>query len=190
MLRTAIGIADALDHAHRHSVVHRDLKPANIMLIRDGVKLLDFGLAQLMECDEDAVADPTRSARLTAAGTIVGTVPCMAAEQIEGRDVDARADIVAFGVVLYEMVCGRRRNETSVLGRVSAAWTLFPIHGGEPQPVPSLTDEETPLHWSHNGRYVYTVRTARGARDAAVDVFRIDQAPRSTHAPRRTARRD
>ena len=106
-LRTAIQIADALDHAHRHGVVHRDLKPGNIMLTRDSVKLLDFGLAKLKERDEQVPTEATKSA-LTDAGTIVGTVPYMAPEQIEGHEVDARTDIFSFGVVLYEMVCGRR----------------------------------------------------------------------------------
>ena len=102
-LRVAIGIADALDHAHRHGVVHRDLKPSNIMLTRDSVKLLDFGLAKLKERDEQVLTDATKSA-LTDAGTIVGTVPYMAPEQIEGHEVDARTDIFSFGVVLYEML--------------------------------------------------------------------------------------
>ena len=77
------------------------------MLTRDSVKLLDFGLAKLKERDEQVPTDATKSA-LTDAGTIVGTVPYMAPEQIEGREVDARTDIFSFGVVLYEMVCGRR----------------------------------------------------------------------------------
>jgi eukaryotic-like serine/threonine-protein kinase len=107
-LRTAIGIADALDHAHRIGVVHRDLKPSNIMLTRESVKLLDFGLAKLTARDEEQLTDSTWSAQLTDVGIIMGTVPYMAPEQIEGREVDARTDIFALGVVLYEMVAGRR----------------------------------------------------------------------------------
>ena len=78
------------------------------MLTRDSVKLLDFGLAKLKERDEEAPIDATRSERLTEVGSIAGTVPYMAPEQIEGRDVDGRTDIFAFGVVLFEMLCGRR----------------------------------------------------------------------------------
>ena len=132
-LRTAIGIADALDHAHRHGVVHRDLKPSNVMLTRDSVKLLDFGLAKLKERDEQAPTDATRSARLTDVGTIVGTVPYMAPEQIEGREVDARTDIFSFGVVLYEMVCGRRP-----FAGDSRASLMAAIVAAEPPPLSSL----------------------------------------------------
>ena len=109
-LRTAGQIADALDHAHRQGVTHRDLKPANIMLTREGVKILDFGLAKLR--DDPAPATSTTftalAAPLTEVGTIVGTLPYMSPEQVEGRQIDARSDIFSFGVVLYEMVTGRR----------------------------------------------------------------------------------
>ncbi len=132
-LRAAIQIADALDHAHRHGVVHRDLKPGNIMLTRDGVKLLDFGLAKLTERDDQVPIEATRSERLTEAGIIVGTVPYMAPEQIEGRDVDARTDIFSFGVVLYEMVCGRRPFAGNSRASLMAA-----IVAVEPQPPASL----------------------------------------------------
>jgi eukaryotic-like serine/threonine-protein kinase len=132
-LRAAIQIADGLDHAHRHGVVHRDLKPANIMLTRDRVKLLDFGLAKLKERDEQVPIDATQSERLTEAGIIVGTVPYMAPEQIEGREVDARTDIFSFGVVVYEMVCGRRPFEGDSRASLMAA-----IVAAEPPPPSSL----------------------------------------------------
>jgi hypothetical protein len=132
-LRTATGIADALDYAHRSGVVHRDLKPANVMLTRDSVKLLDFGLARLTEHDEQTLRNPTKSVRLTDAGTIIGTVPYMAPEQIEGREVDARTDIFALGVILYEMISGRRPffadSRASLMAAVVAA---------EPPPLSSL----------------------------------------------------
>jgi hypothetical protein len=132
-LRTAIGIADALDHAHRLGVVHSDVKPANVMLTRDGVKLLDFGLAKLKDRDEQGLADLTRSARLTEIGTIVGTVPYMAPEQIEGHDVDARTDIFAFGILLHEMLSGQRP-----FSGESRAALMAAIVAAEPPPLSSL----------------------------------------------------
>ena len=132
-LRTAIQIADALDHAHRHGVVHRDLTPRNIMLTRDSVKLLDFGLAKLKERDEELPSAGTQSARLTEVGTIVGTVPYMAPEQIEGRDVDSRTDVFSFGVVLYEMLCGRRP-----FAGDSRAALMAAIVAAEPPPLSPL----------------------------------------------------
>ncbi len=139
-LRTAAAIADALAHAHRQGVVHRDLKPANIMLTRDGVKLLDFGLATLKDRDEQLPADPTQSARLTDAGTIVGTAPYMAPEQIEGRDVDARTDIFAFGIVLYQMVSGRLPfvgdSRASLMAAIVAAEPAPLADGSPPVPAP------------------------------------------------------
>lgn len=108
-IRYAVDIARGLDAAHRQRVVHRDLKPSNIMITRSGVKLLDFGLAKAIEPAGQSAAGSTIAATaVTAPGTVLGTVPYMAPEQIEGKAVDARADIFAFGCVIYEMASGRR----------------------------------------------------------------------------------
>ena len=122
-LRTAIEIAEALAAAHAQGIVHRDLKPGNVMLTQAGVKLLDFGLARL--CGPDgSVPSPATSAVSSgqvAPGLVLGTLQYMAPEQLEGKDVDARADIFAFGAVVYEMVTGRKAFEgNSQLSLISA----------------------------------------------------------------------
>src|SRR5688572_2386813 len=106
-------IADALDAAHELGIVHRDLKPANIKLREDGtVKVLDFGLAKLGSDTADASSfgslSPTLSAAFTGAGTILGTAAYMAPEQARGRKVDKRADVWAFGCVLFEILAGAK----------------------------------------------------------------------------------
>jgi Tol biopolymer transport system component len=109
-------IADALEAAHEAGIVHRDLKPANIKIRADGtVKVLDFGLAKAMDpagaSGADAMNSPTLTARATQMGMIIGTAAYMAPEQARGRAVDRRADIWAFGVILYEILTGRRAFE-------------------------------------------------------------------------------
>ncbi|HEV2350980.1 MAG TPA: protein kinase [Terriglobia bacterium] len=121
LLKIGMGIADALDKAHRKGLTHRDLKPANIMLTKSGSKLMDFGLAKpaplgavggtglapllsaAMTADGPSPASP-----ITSAGSIIGTIQYMSPEQIEGKEADARSDIFAFGATLYEMATGAR----------------------------------------------------------------------------------
>jgi len=136
-LQVAIQIADALDKAHRHGITHRDLKPGNVMLTKAGAKLLDFGLAKLRPAGTGATtglsAAPTMSVALTGEGTILGTVQYMAPEQIEGQEADARTDIFAFGVLLYEMLTGRKAFEGK-----SHASLMGAILKDEPPPMSTL----------------------------------------------------
>lgn len=133
----ATEIADALDEAHRRGIVHRDLKPANVMLTRAGTKLLDFGVAVLEGGEHDT--DPVDV--LTREGTILGTLPYMAPEQLEGKSSDARTDLFAFGAILYEMVTGRRAfTGSSRASVIAAVLTADPplLTGSEPPVPPAL----------------------------------------------------
>ncbi|MFY9530333.1 MAG: protein kinase [Candidatus Acidiferrales bacterium] len=126
VLQYAIEIADALDKAHRKGVTHRDLKPGNVMLSKSGSKLLDFGLAKLKPEAAPATVPfsqlPTAKDAITAQGTILGTLQYMAPEQLEGKEADARTDIFAFGVVVYEMATGKKafegKSQASVIGAI------------------------------------------------------------------------
>ncbi len=112
LLDTAVQISDALAAAHRQGVVHRDLKPSNIVVGEDGrLKILDFGLAKLREEGEGpgpASEAATQSLPLTGAGHVLGTLPYMSPEQVEGRPVDARSDLFSLGLILHEMATGQR----------------------------------------------------------------------------------
>ena len=145
-LEVATQIADALAAAHKQGVVHRDLKPGNVMLTKTGAQLLDFGLARLTAHGEQPAVEsltsaPTKQAPLTAQGSILGTLPYMAPEQVEGKPADARTDLWALGTVVYEMVTGRRAFEaSSPTSLVGAILEREPAAMAERQPLtpPSL----------------------------------------------------
>jgi serine/threonine protein kinase/Tol biopolymer transport system component len=142
VLDCALQIADALIAIHRHGIVHRDLKPGNVMLTDAGAKLLDFGLAKVQGVATAVGADgPSPGGSLLAAGTstAAGTLPYMTPEQLDRKEIDHRADIFAFGAVLYEMVTGRKAFDAADRAQVADS-----IREGHPAPLPADISRQLP----------------------------------------------
>jgi len=143
VLNIGLEVSEALDVAHRAGIIHRDLKPGNIMLTKSGAKLMDFGLAKARPADvgagPGAELAATRTMRglgpmppLSGAGQVIGTIQYMSPEQLEGKEADERSDIFAFGLVLYEMLTGKRAFDGA-----SPASVISAIMTGEPAPMPA-----------------------------------------------------
>jgi hypothetical protein len=140
-LRVGLQVCEALEAAHENGVIHRDLKPANIQLTPTGdVKVLDFGLAKAFDMagpSSDASISPTVTSAGTMAGTILGTAAYMSPEQAHGRPVDRRADIWAFGCVLYELLTGKLAFQgESVSDTLASVLKFEPDHASLPSEVP------------------------------------------------------
>jgi TolB-like protein/tRNA A-37 threonylcarbamoyl transferase component Bud32 len=129
-VKLALGIAAGLEAAHEKGITHRDLKPANILVTRSGVKLLDFGLALMSVGPVAGDAETVAVTAATIAGTVLGTAGYMSPEQAQGKTADARSDIFSFGLVLYELLSGRRAFTGS-----TAIETIAGVLHKEPEPI-------------------------------------------------------
>jgi eukaryotic-like serine/threonine-protein kinase len=201
-LAEAIGIivqcAEALACAHAAGIVHRDIKPENLMIRRDGyVKLLDFGLATIVEPFTSTTATTTIDTALTSAGVVLGTVGYLSPEQARGQAVDSRTDIFSLGVVLYEMLTGTRPfrgstpTDTLIAILQSAPPPLSAFLADPPAPLGTILD--TALAKDREARYSTVLEFSqdleRLSRDLAVDAhLRAGSTPAAVAVRPRPAR--
>src|SRR5687767_10910865 len=164
-IEIASAIAEGLAAAHDRGIVHRDLKPENVFITTEGrVKILDFGLAKLV-ADGGAQNDDTAEwGSASTSGVVVGTAGYMAPEQVRGQTIDARADIFALGVILYEMLSGAR-----AFRKPSAVETMNAILVEDPKPLNELVPDVSPTLVRIVGRCLHKNRDQRyqSARDLA-----------------------
>jgi len=137
---TGVQVAHGMAAAHEKGIVHRDLKPENLFVTKDGrVKILDFGLAKLTQPESDSDAETATATHATEPGVVMGTAGYMAPEQVRGKSVDHRADIFAFGAILYEMLAGKR-----AFHRSTSADTMAAILNEDPPGISQIVQGTPP----------------------------------------------
>jgi serine/threonine protein kinase len=197
VLRYGTEIADALCAAHHAGIVHRDLKPENVMLTDGGAKLLDLGISKRLPAGESHWYGGTTQLALTRLGTVTGTIPYMAPEQLEGHAPDVRSDIFSFGAVLYEMATGTRAFRGDSEARIIASiMSEEPARASAIEPsVPAALDAvlERCLKKAPDGRYQRSsdlLSAIREVRDAGAAKPAVLQPPPDSPAiPKRRRRR-